>query len=388
MEKVKTLTDFTLYLGCDPEFFFSKKGEVFGAEKVLPKDGLVYDKAKTQAEGRFVRDNSEKREGETSKIVIDGVQAEINPRQATCREYLSYEIASCFRELYHTIKDDKTLDVNFSAVMEVGQKEFDSLSDKSKKFGCAPSENIHTGGKSKISVDPTVYKFRSAGGHIHLGHYKYGSWSNDGKSFSAVEFNKILMEGFNPKKLVPLLDILLGNTCVLIDRNEFAVERRKVYGRAGEYRTPKHGLEYRTLSNFWLINYQMMSFVFGMARFAYIISVNDLVYPEKKYGKYILSLVDQEDVIEAINNNDFDLAYKNFKKVEDVIVELAGVNCNGRYPLNATTIKQFHHFVKKGIKYWFKDDPMKHWLAHPNGSTVGWERFACGIVNIDMNKKV
>jgi hypothetical protein len=199
------------------------------------------------------------------------------------------------------------------------------------------------------------------------------------------------MEGFNPKNLVPLLDILLGNTCVLIDRNEFAVERRKVYGRAGEYRTPKHGLEYRTLSNFWLINYQMMSFVFGMARFAYIITVNDLVYPEKKYGKYILSLVDQEDVIEAINNNDFDLAYKNFKKVEDVIVELAGCQYTGRYPLNATTIKEFHHFVKKGLKYWFKNDPMQHWVKHPDKEIVenryGWESFATNTVRVDMNKK-
>jgi hypothetical protein len=221
-----------------------------------------------------------------------------------------------------------------------------------------------------------------------LGHYKYGSWTDDNNEhFSAEGINKILMEGFNPKKLVPLLDILLGNTCVLIDRNEFAVERRKVYGRAGEYRTPKHGLEYRTLSNFWLQSYQIMGFVFGMARFAYIIAVNDLVYPEKKYGKYILNMVDQENVIEAINNNNFDLAYKNFKKVENIIIELAGNDNNGRYPLNSTTIKEFHYFVKKGIKYWFKEDPMQHWLNHPNDKTNGWERFAVNTVHNDMIAK-
>ena len=85
------------------------------------------------------------------------------------------------------------------------------------------------------------------------------------------------------------------------------------------------------------------------------------------------------------------MAYKNFKKVEDVIVELAGCQYTGRYPLNATTIKEFHHFVKKGLKYWFKNDPMQHWVKHPDKEIVenryGWESFATNTVRVDMNKK-
>ena len=72
----------------------------------------------------------------------------------------------------------------------------------------------------------------------------------------------------DPLLAVKILDIVVGNTCVIMDRAPSQVERRKVYGRAGEYRLPAHGIEYRTLSNFWLRSYQLTHLVFSLARFA------------------------------------------------------------------------------------------------------------------------
>lgn len=372
---------YDVYMGCDPEFFFSKKGEVVGAERVLSKDGIIYDQKKARAEGRYTYDGGIYTDRPNSKIVIDGVQAELNPRYNACRANLGNEIGACFRELYEQIRGDKNLNVDFTPVVEISKKELESLSIKSRVFGCAPSMNIHTASKSKISVDPSVYRFRSAGGHIHLGLFE------DRNSYDLkkkLEINKILMETFNPNRLVPILDIILGNTCVLIDRNELAKERRKVYGKAGEYRLPPYGLEYRTLSNFWLQSYQLMSFVMGLARMGYLIVFNTLRSETDHYEKYILNLVNEDEITEAINNNDFDLAYSNFKKIEKVLVEI-GDSCNYKYPINSFTIKEFHHFIKKGVNYWFKTNPLEHWMKLPEGHETGWEAFCKNVVKKDMD---
>ena len=71
-------------LGCDPEFFFSKKGKVIGSEKVLPENGLC--------------DSSG-----YGKIVMDGVQAEINPSPSTCRASLGYNIRNCFTNIRYCV---------------------------------------------------------------------------------------------------------------------------------------------------------------------------------------------------------------------------------------------------------------------------------------------
>lgn len=344
---MKTLNDELIYMGCDPEFFFSKKGAIIGAEKIIPKEGIkptysystqlhTYDKA---------------------NIIIDGVQAELNPAPNTCRANLGNSIATCFTKLYSQIKEDKELEIDFSQVVEVSKEELESLSEKSRIFGCAPSTNIYDVFGSEIKVNPAIYRTRSAGGHIHLGEYR--KLDN-----SSIALHK-------PERLVPILDAILGNTCVLFDRNELNKERRKVYGRAGEFRTPKYGLEYRTLSNFWLKNYRLMSMVMGIARMGVRIVASDIV--EGSLEKEILSKVERDDIIKAINENDFDLAYKNFNKIEPTLLKIS----NSRYscPIHDNTIKKFHTVIEKGINYYFKDDILKHWITLPEGHDRGWESF-------------
>lgn len=349
------------YLGCDPEFFFSKNGKIFGAEKVLPENGIIYEPGTCKHDnGTYKDDGAHTSLKDTkSKIVIDGVQAELNPRPNTCRANLGNEISACFRKVYDKMKEDKSINIDFSQVIEISQKEMDSLSEKSKMFGCAPSNNIYNKMESRITVNPKIYRKRSAGGHIHL-----GSYSND--------TNKALKL---PERVVPMLDILLGNTCVLIDKNECNKERRKVYGRAGEYRTPAHGIEYRTLSNFWLQSYQLMSFVTGMARFAVNVIANSLDNEKDSPENEILNLINKDKITEAINNNDYNLALKNFLTMEKVIVRY-GDTSPDHNPLNSKTIDKFKKFIEKDINYWFKENPLEHWLKLPEGHGNGWETFA------------
>lgn len=325
-------------IGCDPEFFFMEKGKVLSAELVLPKEGL------TDGSG---------------KVTIDGVQAEINPTYDTCRETLTNRISRLIRNSSQQL--GKGQSICFDPLVPIELTVLDKLSDKAKFFGCTPSFNAYDSDNKMTIEDSSKYPFRPAGGHIHLGH--------DGDD----RMKKVLSD---IKTIVPLLDIIVGNTCVLIDRHEGNKERRMCYGRAGEYRTPKHGLEYRTLSNFWLKSYPMVSLVFALSRMA----TDIMLFSTGKYNfvEMIMSKVNIDDVRRAINENDFDLALKNFSKIKSTLEEIM----SDEQPINKKRMKAFLFFVgqvkKNGLNSFFSKDTEKYWVDIANGDVsrgFGWESF-------------
>lgn len=336
-------------IGSDPEFFYMKDGKVLSSELVLPKEGMV-------AYG--------------GKITIDGVQAEINPQEETCREMHASHIARCLHKVYQNLP--KGVTVSFDPLVPIELSVLDKLSEKAKHFGCTPSYNVYDN-ENKMSIDDSSkYPYRPAGGHIHLG----GNANSD--------YAKLYK---NLPVLIPMLDIIVGNTCVLIDRHEGNKERRMCYGRAGEFRTPKHGVEYRTLSNFWLKSYPLMSFVFALARMA--MDTIHFSTKENNFAKEIMDAVDIKDIRKAINNNDFDLALKNFSKIKPILEK----RMSSEHPLHVGNMKEFLYFVgkvnTKGLEYWFKTDPMKYWYnVVENGNRGdGWERFLANTVRKEIEAK-
>jgi hypothetical protein len=209
----------------------------------------------------------------------------------------------------------------------------------------------------------------------------------------------------NRERLVVLMDIFLGNTAVLMDRDPRNAERRKFYGRAGEHRLPGHGIEYRTLSNFWLRAWPLMSGVLGISRFTCNVLANTLYANTyggsgayyKEAESEILSKVDVDAIITAINNNDVKLAKKNWAIVRDYIVAHYPNN-GGNTGLHAGNVEAFDYMVSKidsdGIEYWFPKDPMVFWTedyfhttSHSrcqDGSQVGWESFLDRVVGQEM----
>lgn len=341
-------------LGCDPELFLAtKSGSIIGAERVIPENGL------------FGRPYG------TADVVLDGVQVELNPSPSFCRQTLAGNISASMRALRTALQSKGDIHATFRQVVEVDPKELDTLSDKAKILGCQPSLNIYDT-HATIGVDPATYTKRSAGGHIHLGL----------TSQIPGIGNKMMKER---ERLVPLLDIFVGNTCVLMDRDPGNVERRQVYGRAGEHRLPKHGLEYRTLSNFWLKSYALMSGVMALSRFSVDVLANTLLngkgrpsqrgFPEAEAT--ILKMVDLEQVQEAINTNNVELAKKNWKVVSKFI---AAHHTSAAAGITGANLKDFNFFIEKidekGLEYWFKRDPMLAWTTiNPNPLATGWESF-------------
>ena len=330
-------------MGCDPELFLESHGEILGAEKVIPKEGLP---------------NAYVIVPRPPGIVLDGVQVELHPYPHLCRANMANELKALMRTLKETSKS-KGFSVSFRSVVKLKKAEMDSLSEESKQLGCTPSKNVY---------QPTAtvrrrkgYLTRSAAGHIHLS--------------LPQEFigNEVWI-----KELVTLMDILVGIPAVLIDRDPLAAERRKTYGRAGEFRMPPHGVEYRTLSNFWLRAYPIMSLMFAQVRMALAIKRD---YPG--LTPRLLNSVDLPTVEHAINLNDLDLAkqcyYGHGEKagIRRFIEDHVGDCSTGLTP---SRLETFDYVVQKiwsdGIAYWFPDDPLTHWTTLPEGHTGGWETFA------------
>ncbi len=371
MEQQTISASYSVAFGCDPEFFFKTGGKVVVSEKCLPEAGLVF-KSKP---GQYPLVESHCGE---NKIVVDGVQAELNPRPSTCRANLINELSYCFQNLRTSLAGKDIADVDFSAVVKLSQQELDELSEKSKALGCKPSLDIE-GHETKVTINPATHQFRSAGGHIHLG--------------MTLGKGRLL-----PKNIVRMHDYIVGNTCVLLDRDPLAAERRKVYGKASEHRLPKWGLEYRTLSNFWLRSEKVTSLVLGLSRLAVAIleSSGRKVYKWNSvthqndyvdivdFEQMILDTVPFDDIIRAINTNDFDLAYANYRKIEVVLAQILPEYAGADLPFTQATLPLFHHFVFRGLDYWFKEtNPFEHWCNIPEGHGNGWESFLNSTVNGD-----
>ena len=102
---------------------------------------------------------------------------------------------------------------------------------------------------------------------------------------------------------------------------------------------------------------------------------------DKDYEKHyetLTKLVKPIKVKKAINNNDFDLAYDNFKKIEKYLMSLIYDDSNA-YGLNSRNTEEFHTVVQtvkeKGIKHYFPDDPIDHWTTLPDAHQVGFCNF-------------
>lgn len=281
--------------GSDPEGFFIRNGHPIGSEKLITPEGYVF------GFGRIVR---------------DGVQFELNPNQGSIQQ-VGNNIGRLLTQVNYYTRIHPGVSVGFGGMVEVPREELDSLSPGCRVLGCQPSLNAYE--DRPILVDTATYRKRSAGGHIHVG----------------ISHIQDLMQERN--RLVPLFDTYVGNTCVLLDRDPNAAERRENYGRAGEHRLPDHGIEYRTTSNFWLRDYALMEFVFGMAEVA-VSALDEALSGRKSIMAETIKRIDISRVVKAIDTNSFDLAMENFLALVPVLHKNLPDNV---FPLDKTNIKQF-----------------------------------------------
>lgn len=363
-------------LGADPELFLATSEGVIGAERVIDEKGLQVGDPKYNG----------------PKAVLDGVQLELHPQPSTCRQSLASSLASIFIALQTKLTaEGGKVKASFDPVVTVSKKEMDSLSDAAKTLGCTPSLNTHNP-KATVRLAKKDERMRSAGGHLHFGLRGYDV------------LMKLLKDKKEVGKLTDLFDVLVGLPSVLIDRDPNQAKRRRVYGRAGEYRLPPHGIEYRTPSNFWLRHYYLLSYIFGQGRQAINIwaesqpeflkwyyddknqNWNGRVKPTVDFASELLALIDMPTVVKAINRNDLELAQAEWEKVAPFLKEyLPQDTLNGG--VHGASLENFNYFAEKvqsnGLAYWFPRDPMAHWSATTGDEWPGrrgFESFLAGTV--------
>jgi hypothetical protein len=221
--------------GTDPELFaFDKKGKVIPAFTWLP----AKDERVVSEEGFW-----------------DGFQAEFNPHYATCHQGLEAGIWMCLRNLKRRLSlVDPTARLAPVSVVKVDKKILKDLPDQHVALGCSVSFNAY-GEKPLEVLDPRSLTLRTAGCHIHLG---------IGRSA-----DKII------DRVVKAIDAIAGVAMTSLFSGMEDPRRRKYYGRAGEYRLPLHGLEYRVPPAEVLCHPITYMLCFDLVRSAAAFALND-----------------------------------------------------------------------------------------------------------------
>src|SRR5690606_28024709 len=106
-------------------------------------------------------------------------------------------------------------------------------------------------------------------------------------------------------KLVLAMDMTLGLESVLLDTD---TRRKELYGSAGSFRFKKYGVEYRTLSNFWIKNEELTQWAFNKTIEAIeLVESGKIDELTQEYSKYVRRAIDTNDkhmatsLLESIN---------------------------------------------------------------------------------------
>jgi len=253
-------------LGADPEVF------VFAGRKLLPAYEFLPSKI----------------DPKRPSIYWDGFQAEWKYTVGqNCLTMFVMDTQVQMRSLYRKARghNDKAT-LSLQNVVTIPKPLLDKAPEQYVALGCEPSYNAYDMQPEKIA-DPREFRFRVAGGHAH-----FGGWKGKGQHIHNVK----------------VLDSILGVWAVGAARNIDIPLRRRYYGMAGEFRAPRYahsqGLEYRTLSNFWLCHPRIMQVTFEIARGA-------LAVAHQKSNPWVAT---EEEVIRTINDCDVDHAKKILKR--------------------------------------------------------------------------
>lgn len=259
-----------LIVGSDPEVFLRKSnGELVNAQEIIPGHK---DKPHPTLHGSIQPDN---------------ILAEFNSRPSGNADEFVQNHNLILADLIDVISPlDLHLDFIASALASD-----ELLSDPVTRIaGCQPDFNVwkckSLQNKAKLVANkPANYyttNVRAAGGHLHI-------------SFDQAKEDLNMINRFN---FVKALDYNLGVMSVLHDDDN---QRRQYYGKAGAFRPkvtnfddPYDGVEYRTLSNFWLKSEELMRLVYSKVEEVYQ-NLDELAEKATYYSESIQRIINTGD---------------------------------------------------------------------------------------------
>ncbi|MBV5347489.1 hypothetical protein JZU46_04650 [bacterium] len=256
-------------IGTDPEFFIKKGGEYISAEPHFPgtKDEPFIMKTGAGLQTDNVAVEFASPVGKDGKDFVDKLQA-------------------TFHELFAMLPEDMTIDMAASAEFAEDQLQ----TPQAQAFGCSPSYDAWRLCENE-QPNATRSNLRSTGAHIHI-----GVCEGDGNDFLHDPYGKV--------NVVKMCDAFHGIISVTLDTDVRSVKRRELYGKAGEHRPTTYGVEYRTLSSFWLRSPNLVMLIDSLTSDAL------KMVREEKHEDVIAALGGADKIQSIINTGDVASAEK------------------------------------------------------------------------------
>lgn len=224
-----------LTFGSDPEFFFLKRSQIVPpvfilgtGERIKWKSGFPY---------RIYKQT------EDIMVTSDGAAFELVVTPQENWEKL-FDLISDGITLTESLVDREDLKLGVVPAARIPDK---YLIDETVITGCDPDyDALQEEWFAKECIEDDIYRY--AGAHMHIGF---------------VDKDMLSYAHKNIVPLVQLLAIYVGIPA-LVNSTRKAKEslRLNKYGKPAKYRIPKHGLEYRSPSNNWIINKKLAGTLF------------------------------------------------------------------------------------------------------------------------------
>lgn len=244
-------------VGCDPELFVTKNGKFRSAHGLVP--GTKENPFKV----------------ENGAVQVDGMALEYNIDPVdNVDDFVRYN-TNVLRQMKEMVPG-----YEFAVVPSCvfNGNHFRVQPDEAKELGCTPDFNAYTMLANPRPDNATT--MRTASGHIHIG------FMDNVKDYEGDEHMT------RCATLVKQLDMYLGLPSLMWDKD---TKRRSMYGAAGAFRPKPYGVEYRVLSNAWLLTEDRMRFVYNQT----VKAIKDLMGGSRLYLQ-----MGEQKLIRSINRSD------------------------------------------------------------------------------------
>ena len=230
--------------GSDPEIFVVR-GKV--RKSLLPAFQYLPKQEEQQKKYRNIKPAFGQIDSRlTAYSYRDGFAAECYIHPVHCHGYLINYLRDGLNSVLKAARAfDQTAQLTMKNTFTIPAITMDSAADEDIALGCRPSLNAY-GDNPILPVAARDFRLRFAGGHVHFG---IASLNDE-----------------DAAEMVRACDVIAAIPAVAMFASLDTPVRRQFYGRAGEYRKPKHGLEYRVLSNAWLAAPEVAHLVLNLVR--------------------------------------------------------------------------------------------------------------------------
>jgi len=241
-----------IQMGVDPEVFLRKGNDFICAWGVIPGDKENPYKVNRGA------------------VQVDGFALEFNIDPVNTEQDFVLSINEVFHRLQEMVAG--VGDVVITPVAPFSLDYIQAQDPKARELGCDPDFNAWENGK-QFPAPCGDRPFRTGAGHVHIG------WTENENPRDEMHMQKCIA-------LTKQLDFFLGLPSVILDEDKI---RKQMYGKAGCFRPKSYGLEYRTLSNFWLQKEEWIRLIYKNSHLALQrLIVGDAFFREKDI-QYIIN---------------------------------------------------------------------------------------------------